>query len=76
MEADSKSLFKEPDYNTVQFLYGFVLIALAVIMTVFMPGNVYVLTGAVALLLIKDGLPNLVIGIVKFMAMPNKEVKI
>ena len=55
------TLFTEPDFNTVQMLYGFVLLAAAFV-AVTMPNDVVMLTGFVALLLIKDGLPNFIIG--------------
>lgn len=57
------NVFKEVDYNTVQLMYGFVLLAIAAIIAVF--PSLPAVTGAVCLLLIKDGLPNLVVGMKK-----------
>lgn len=54
---------KEADSNTIQMLYGFALCAIAVIMSLWFVGNVLVITAAVALLLVKDGLPNFIIGV-------------
>ena len=56
------SVFKELDFDVIQLLYGFVLLALALMIAVSFVGNVYMLTAAVCLLLITDGLPNFVIG--------------
>lgn len=52
----------ESDSNTIQLLYGFVLIALALILAVLYVGDTIVLTAIVAMLLIKDGFPNLIYG--------------
>ena len=55
-------LFKEPDYNGIQLLYGFVLLSIAVMMATYLFGNVYAITAVVCMLLIKDGFPNFIIG--------------
>jgi hypothetical protein len=56
------TLFKEPDFDAIQLLYGFTLLAIAIVIAVSLVGNVYMLTAAVCLLLIKDGMPNFVVG--------------
>jgi len=58
-------LFKEPDYDAIQILYGFILLALAVVLATYMFGNIHMLTAVVCLLLIKDGFPNFIIGAMK-----------
>lgn len=58
-------LFQEIDYDVVQVLYGFTLLALAVALATALVGNVYALTGVLCLLLIKDGLPNFIVGAMK-----------
>lgn len=58
-------MFKEPDYDVVQVLYGFTLIALAIALATMLVGNVYALTGVLCMLLIKDGLPNFIVGAMK-----------
>jgi len=58
-------LFKEPDYNAIQLLYGFVLLSLAVLLATMLFGNIYMLTAVVCLLLIKDGFPNFIVGALK-----------
>lgn len=58
-------LFKELDYDVVQVLYGFTLLATALVVATVLVGNVYALTGVLCLLLIKDGLPNFIIGAMK-----------
>lgn len=55
-------IFSEPDYDVVQLLYGVVLLVAAYFVAIVAPGDVYVLTGLIALLLIKDGLPNFIMG--------------
>lgn len=55
-------LLKESDSNTIQLLYGFILIVLALILACLYVGDTIVLTAIVAMLLIKDGLPNFVHG--------------
>jgi ABC-type transport system involved in multi-copper enzyme maturation permease subunit len=57
--------FKEPDYDAIQLLYGFVLLALAVMLATYLFGNIYMLTAVVCLLLIKDGFPNFIVGALK-----------
>lgn len=63
------SLFERVDFEAVQLMYGFVLLALALVAALLLPGNVQMLTAIVCLLLIKDGLPNFVVG---FMSLGQK----
>lgn len=56
------TLFKEVDFDTIQLMYGFVLLVLALMLATVLVGNVYALTAVVCALLIKDGLPNFIIG--------------
>jgi len=58
-------LFKEPDYDAIQLVYGFVLLVLAVLLATVLFGNVIAITAIVCLLLIKDGFPNLIVGFTK-----------
>lgn len=59
------AIFKDPDFDATQLLYGFVLIALAIVITTIGLGNVVLLSAVLALLLIKDGMPNFVVGAMK-----------
>jgi len=54
------NIFTEPDFDVVQTLYGFILLAGAVVLAV--EPSIPVLAGLVCLLLIKDGLPNFIVG--------------
>ena len=57
------TIFREEDFSTIQLWYGFVLLVLAVLVGTVLVGNVYVITAAVCALLIKDGLPNFIMGV-------------
>lgn len=58
-------IFRDPDFDATQLFYGFVLIALAILITTVGLGNVVLLSAVLALMLIKDGMPNFVIGAMK-----------
>lgn len=62
------NVFEDTDFNAVQLLYGFVLIAAALIIGTALAGNVAALTAVVCLLLLKDGFPNFIIGVKKISA--------
>lgn len=68
-------IFKPVDFDAVQLMYGFVLIAAAMVLAIMTPGNVFVLTGFVCLLLLKDGIPNLVVGFMKLSSKKDKVVE-
>ena len=53
----------DKDQSAIQMLYGFALCALALITALWFVGNIYVITAIVAYLLIKDGMPNFVMGL-------------
>jgi hypothetical protein len=67
-----EGFFKEPDFDTIQMLYGFVLLAAAIICA--LSPNVAILTGVVCMLLIKDGLPNFVVGAKKISERKDKVI--
>jgi len=67
-----ETIFKEPDFNTIQLLFGFILTVLAVIITTVAIGNVDMLSAVVALLLLKDGVPNLIVGAMAIAKKPEK----
>lgn len=69
------TIFKEPDYNTIQMLYGFLLVVLAVLATTILMGNVVLLTAIVAMILLKDGIPNLVMGALAIGKKPEKKLE-
>ena len=58
-------IFEEQDFDVVQLMYGFVLIASAMLAATVLVGNILALTGFVCLMLLKDGLPNFFIGAMK-----------
>lgn len=62
------NVFEDTDFDTVQVMYGFVLIARASIIGTALAGNVAALTAVVCLLLLKDGFPNFIIGVKKISA--------
>ena len=66
------NFFKEPDFDTIQMLYGFVLLAAAIICA--LAPNIAILTGVVCMLLIKDGLPNFVVGAKKISERKDKVI--
>ena len=54
------NIFTEPDFDVVQTLYGFILLAGAIVAAT--NPTLPIVTGMVCLLLIKDGLPNFIVG--------------
>lgn len=68
------TLLDETDFDTVQLMYGFVLIASALVLSVALAGNVYALTGLVCLLLLKDGIPNFIVSVLKISRRKDKVV--
>lgn len=68
------TLLDETDFDTVQLMYGFVLIASALVLSVALAGNVYALTGLVCLLLLKDGIPNFIVSALKISRRKDKVV--
>lgn len=67
-----EGFFKEPDFDTIQMLYGFVLLSAAIICA--LAPNLAILTGMVCLLLIKDGLPNFIVGAMKIAGRKDKVI--
>lgn len=65
-------VFTDMDFDTIQMLFGFILIAAALV-TAFFP-SVPVVAGMVCLLLLKDGIPNFVNGFVQ-LAMQGRKQK-
>ena len=59
------NLLTDKDADVIKMLYCFVICSISVVLAVVFPGNVWVLTAIVAMLLIKDGMPNFVVGLTK-----------
>ena len=57
----AKNLLVSED-SLIEFVFGLVFLLIALVIGFALVGNVYALTAAVVMLLIKDGLPNAVIG--------------
>lgn len=64
-------VFTDKDFDTVQMLFGVILV-MAALVTAFFPLT-QVVAGMVCLLLLKDGIPNLVSGIVQIAMQGRKK---
>lgn len=56
---------EEADQNSIQFLYGLVLVLIAACLATVFFGNTFVITAVLCLLLIVNGVPNMMVGLKK-----------